>query len=251
MSKTIMTAKDLCKSYASGGVQNHVLKNIGFTLREGEFAVVMGSSGSGKSTLTYCLSGMDRATSGEITYNGKSFQPLSEDKLAVLRRCDFGFVFQQMHLVANLTIFENIAVPGYLVSKPKAVHAKAEELMERVGISGLAKRLPSQVSGGEQQRAAVARALINTPKILFADEPTGSLNSKAGQDVLNILTEFNQNGQTILMVTHDVKAAIRATRLIYIKDGKLDGEMEMGGYTGEHTAPRESQIIAWLSSMGW
>lgn len=251
MASIIMSTKDLSKSYANGGLQNHVLKNIDFTLREGEFCVVMGSSGSGKSTLLYCLSGMDRATSGEIIYNGKSYGKLNEDKLAVLRRKDFGFVFQQMHLVANLTVFENIAVPGYLVSKPKVVHAKAEELMQQVGISELAKRLPSQVSGGEQQRAAVARALINAPKVLFADEPTGSLNSKSGLETLDLLSAFNHAGQTILMVTHDIKAAVRATRLVYIKDGKLGGEMDMGAYAEENAAAREAQIIAWLSSMGW
>ena len=251
MTDTIMTTKDLCKSYATDGVQNHVLKNIDFKLREGEFAVVMGSSGSGKSTMLYCLSGMDTATSGEIAYNGKSFGSMNEDKLAVLRRRDFGFVFQQMHLVANLTVFENISVPGYLTSKPKAVHERAEELMHRVGISELSKRLPSQISGGEQQRAAVARALISSPRILFADEPTGSLNSKSGQEVLDMLTQFNKNGQTILMVTHDIKAALRATRLIYIKDGKLITEMDMGEYSEEQTQARESQVIAWLSSLGW
>ena len=249
--RIVMSAKDLCKSYASEGLQNHVLKNIDFDLYDGEFTVIMGSSGSGKSTLLYCLSGMDVATSGEIIYGDKNFGKLSEDQLAVLRRKDFGFVFQQMHLVANLTVFENIAVPGYLVSKPKNVHARAEELMGQIGILGLAKRLPSQISGGEQQRAAVARALINEPRILFADEPTGALNSKAGQETLDILTEFNRGGQTILMVTHDIKAALRATRLIYIKDGKLSGEMEMGAYSGDNIGARESQIIAWLSAEGW
>ena len=249
--RIVMSAKDLCKSYASEGLQNHVLKNIDFDLYDGEFTVIMGSSGSGKSTLLYCLSGMDVATSGEIIYGDKNFGKLSEDQLAVLRRKDFGFVFQQMHLVANLTVFENIAVPGYLVSKPKNVHTRAEELMGQIGILGLAKRLPSQISGGEQQRAAVARALINEPRILFADEPTGALNSKAGQETLDILTEFNRGGQTILMVTHDIKAALRATRLIYIKDGKLSGEMEMGAYSGDNIGARESQIIAWLSAEGW
>ena len=251
MSDTIMTAKGLCKSFATSGAWNHVLKDIDFELREGEFTVVMGSSGSGKSTLAYCLSGMDTVTSGDITYNRKSFNRLNEDKLAVLRRRDFGFVFQQMHLVANLTIFENVAIPGYLVSKPRAVHERAEELMAQAGISGIAKRLPSQVSGGEAQRAAVARALINSPRVLFADEPTGSLNSSAGEDVLNMLSGLCRDGQTIFMVTHDIKAACRATRLIYIKDGRLDGEMDMGAYSEENQGARESQIFAWLSSMGW
>jgi len=251
MANVIMSAKNLCKSYAHGGAQNHVLKNIDFDLHEGEFTVVMGSSGSGKSTLLYCLSGMDKPTSGEVTYNGKEFSKLNEDKLAVLRRKDFGFIFQQMHLVENLSIFENISVPGYLISKPQSVHEKAEELMKKVGISELVKRLPSQVSGGEQQKAATARALINSPKVLFADEPTGSLNSKSGTDVLDILTKFNHDGQTILMVTHDVKAAIRATRLIYISDGKIGGEMELPSYDKEKVKARESQVISWLTSLGW
>jgi putative ABC transport system ATP-binding protein len=251
MDKIILSAQALCKSYAHGGIQNHVLKNIDFTLRTGEFTVVMGSSGSGKSTLLYCLSGMDAATSGEIVYDGRPFGPMNEDAKAVLRRKDFGFVFQQMHLVENLTLFENIAVPGYLAAKPRAVHARAEALMAQAGVAHLAKRLPSQVSGGEQQRAAVARALLNAPRVLFADEPTGALNSQAGEDVLELLTGFNRRGQTVLMVTHDLKAAVRATRLIYIKDGKLNAEMEMGPYADANRQARESQIAAWLAAMGW
>jgi putative ABC transport system ATP-binding protein len=246
-----MEVKNLCKSYANDGIQNHVLRNINFSLQEGEFTVIMGSSGSGKSTLLYCLSGMDKATSGDIVYGGKNFDKMNEDHLAVLRREDFGFVFQQIHLIENLTIFENIAVPGYLVSKPKEVHVKADELTEKVGIGELAKRLPSQVSGGEQQRAAVVRALINSPKIVFADEPTGALNSRSGEDVLDIISQFNTNGQTVLLVTHDIKAALRASRLIYIKDGKTQGEMSIGAYGKDNLAARESQIKAWLSSMGW
>lgn len=254
MTKNIMLqATSLCKSYANNGTQNHVLKNINLELYEGDFTVIMGSSGSGKSTLLYCLSGMDRATSGEITYNGVRIDNLKEDKLALLRRSSMGFVFQQMHLVQNLTVFENITVAGYLNKKikPKVVEAQTSSLLALVSISHLANRLPSQVSGGEQQRAAVARALINHPDLVFADEPTGSLNSKSGHEILDILSELNAEGQSVLMVTHDVKAALRADRLIYITDGEITQEMQLPKYTAENLKARESQILSWLSSMGW
>lgn len=253
MTNILLQTKNLCKSYAHNGTQNHVLKNIGLTLNEGDFTVIMGSSGSGKSTLLYCLSGMDKATSGEIAFGGSRLDLLNENKLALLRREHMGFVFQQMHLVQNLTLFENITVAGYLNKDmtAKQVETRATMLLELCGIGDLAKRLPSQVSGGEQQRAAVARALINQPKLLFADEPTGALNSKSGQDILNLLSELNAEGQSVLMVTHDIKAALRANRLVYIMDGKIGQEMPLPSYTGENLKARESQILAWLSSMGW
>jgi putative ABC transport system ATP-binding protein len=164
-----------------------------------------------------------------------------------------GFVFQQMHLVQNLTIIENITVAGYLNKKLKAkeVESRALSLLESVGIAKLANRLPSQVSGGEQQRAAIARALINSPKLIFADEPTGALNSKPGLEILDILSELNAEGQNVLMVTHDIKAAIRADRLIYLRDGKIAQEMSMPKYNAENLTARESQVVSWLSSMGW
>lgn len=254
MPKEIMLqAKNLCKSYANNGIQNHVLKNIDLELYKGDFTVVMGSSGSGKSTLLYSLSGMDRATSGEVTYNGVRLDELKEDKLALLRRSSMGFVFQQMHLVQNLTILENITVAGYLNkgTKPKEVEAHARNLLKLVGIEQLESRLPSQVSGGQQQRAAVARALINQPSLVFADEPTGALNSKSGSEILDLLSELNAEGQSVLMVTHDVKAALRANRLIYIIDGKIAQEMQMPSYTAENLKAREEQVLSWLSSMGW
>lgn len=253
MKKVMLQAANLCKSYASNGAQNHVLKNINLELYEGDFTVIMGSSGSGKSTLLYSLSGMDRATSGEVTFEGQRIDNLKEDRLALLRRGRMGFVFQQMHLVQNLTIFENITVAGYISkkAKPKDVEAKAASLLQLVGIGQLADRLPSQVSGGEQQRAAIARALINSPALVFADEPTGALNSKSGHDILDLLSELNAEGQSVLMVTHDVKAALRADRLIYITDGKIADEMRMPKYAAENLKARESQVLSWLSSMGW
>lgn len=247
----MIKAKKLCKSYANDGVQNHVLRNIDMEIKEGEFTVVMGPSGSGKSTLLYCLSVMDKATSGSLYYGGKSLDKLSDSEMAQMRRREFGFVFQQIHLVMDLTLFENIAVPGYLTMKAKASHKRANDLLTQLGLDGLGKRLPTQVSGGQAQRAAVARALVNSPKVLFADEPTGSLNSQAGKDILDLLTSLNQEGQTVVMVTHDIKAASRAHRLLYLKDGVIGDEMILPRYDAAQTVGREAQVISWLTSLGW
>lgn len=253
MKETIIQAKALCKTYVSDGQQNHVLRNIDAEIYKGDFTVIMGSSGSGKSTLLYNLSGMDIPTSGEVYYGEKRIDCLKEKELAKFRRADVGFVFQQMHLVSNLSIFENVTIPGYLLDKlpRKAVEKRAEFLLEETGLKELKHRLPSQVSGGQQQRAGVARALINSPEILFADEPTGALNSKTGREILNILSELNRNGQSILMVTHDVKAAVRADRIIYLHDGQITGETILDKYRLDTEYEREKQVLAWLASKGW
>ena len=176
MKNTVLSAKKLCKSFAHNGGQVHILSHIDFDLYEGDFTVIMGASGSGKSTLLYALSGMDRATAGEVIYNGNDIVKMKENDLAKLRYTDFGFIFQQMHLVSNLTLFENVAVPGYLnKSKPAAeVRKRTEKLLEQMSVSHIKSHLPTQVSGGEQQRCAIARAVINSPRVLFADEPTGN-----------------------------------------------------------------------------
>lgn len=178
---------------------------------------------------------------------------MNEKNLARLRYTDFGFIFQQMHLVSNLSLFENIVVPGYLNKERTAGETKkrAEELIEKMGISHIKTHLPSQVSGGEQQRCAIARAVINTPKILFADEPTGALNRGNTKEVLNLLTELNRSGQSILMVTHDMKAALRATRLLYLEDGKIVGELVLPPYHLEEEKSREAQVNAWLTALNW
>ena len=211
MKNTVLSAKGICKSFAHNGVQNHILTNLDIDIYEGDFTVVMGASGSGKSTLLYALSGMDRVNGGSVMYGGKDIAKLPEKKLSQLRCGDFGFVFQQMHLVSNLTLFENIAVPGYLNKSVPAgeVNRRAEELLEKMGISHIKTHLPSQCSGGEQQRCAIARAVVNSPKLLFADEPTGALNRKNTTEVLDLLTELNAGGQSILMVTHDARGAPR------------------------------------------
>ncbi len=253
MKKTIMSAKDLCKSFAHNGGQLHIISNVDMDLYEGDFTVVMGASGSGKSTLLYALSGMDRATSGSIMYGDLDIAALKEKKLAELRHTDFGFVFQQMHLVSNLTIFENVAVTGYLNKSVSAkdTDSRVNELLEKMSISHIKTHLPSQVSGGEQQRCAIARAVINKPKLIFADEPTGALNRKNTADVLDLLTELNRDGQSILMVTHDVRAAARANRLLYLSDGKILGDLTLAPYKEEDMKSREAQINAWLTSLEW
>lgn len=253
MKNTILSAKGLCKSFAHNGVQNHILSNLDIDIYEGDFTVIMGASGSGKSTLLYALSGMDRATGGSVIYNDKDIVKMSENELTKLRHGDFGFIFQQMHLVSNLSLFENVAVPGYLNKSRPAdeVNKRADELLGKMGIVDIKTQLPSQCSGGEQQRCAIARAVINSPELLFADEPTGALNRKNTTEVLNLLTDLNSNGQSILMVTHDSRAALRATRIIYIADGAVIGDLDLPPYTAETEKSREAQVTAWLSSMEW
>lgn len=253
MKKSILSARGLCKSFSHNGVQTHILTGMDVDIYEGDFTVIMGASGSGKSTTLYALSGMDRATAGSVMYEDNDIAKLNENKLALLRRKDFGFIFQQMHLVSNLTLFENITVPGYLDKTKSAasVDKRAEELMALVGIDHIKDHLPAQCSGGEQQRCAIARAVVTSPKMLFADEPTGALNRKNTTEVLDLLTEINNNGQSILMVTHDQRAACRATRILYIEDGKITGDLELPPYDKKDEKSREAQVGAWLNSMQW
>lgn len=253
MKNIILSAKGLCKSFAHNGGQLHILSHVDLALYEGDFTVIMGSSGSGKSTLLYALSGMDRASAGEVLYAGKNLVTMKEDALCVLRHSDFGFIFQQIHLVSNLTLFENVAVPGYLNKNhpAAAVRERAQNLLNRMNLAAVKTHLPAQVSGGEAQRCAIARAVINEPKLLFADEPTGALNRKNTVEVLNLLTELNRDGQSILTVTHDIRVALRATRLLYLSDGKIIGELSLPPYVPEQEKSRETQVNAWLTSMEW
>lgn len=253
MKKVILSAKDLCKSFAHNGGQLHVLSHVNLELYEGDFTVIMGASGSGKSTLLYALSGMDRATAGQVMYQDRDLVKMKEKELAKLRYTDFGFIFQQMHLVSNLSLFENVAVPGYLNKSVSAqeVKRRATELLEQMSVSHIQTHLPSQVSGGEQQRCAVARAVINAPRLLFADEPTGALNRRNTTDVLNLLSELNHQGQSVLMVTHDIRATLRASRILYIEDGKIIGELTLPPYQPEEEKSRETQVNAWLTSLEW
>lgn len=249
---TILEAKDLCKTFSNGSLQQHVLKNLNITINEGDFVVIMGSSGSGKSTLLYSLSGMDRPTLGTISYNGEEIQNYTNDQLALFRRKNCGFVFQQNYLNDSMTILDNILVSGLLSGRDKKTLAKeAKELLLAVGLNeNVFHKYPSQLSGGECQRAAMVRGFINKPSILFADEPTGALNSQNTENVLNILTEFNRKGQTIVMVTHDVKSARRGNVVKYLSDGVITGECNLGAYvTGD--AARHDKLRSFLTEMSW
>lgn len=230
----------------------HVLRNIDLQLYTGDFTVIMGASGAGKSTLLYALSGMDTPTLGTITFGNKVISQLSQDGLAVFRRHHCGFVFQQIYLIDGMSVLDNVLCAGLLVNKDKkAIAAKAKELFAAVDISeDTQRKFPAQLSGGEAQRVGIVRALINAPEILFADEPTGALNSKTGLDVLDILTRFNQQGQSVVMVTHDMRSARRGNRILYLKDGAILGECNLGRYArGDRT--RHEKLSVFLKDMGW
>lgn len=250
--KSIIKTEKLCKSFSSGGLQQHVLKNLDLEIYEGDFTIIMGASGAGKSTLLYTLSGMDKPTLGKIIFNEKVITKMSIDKLAHFRRENCGFVFQQTYLIDSMSVLDNVLVSGLLVNKNrKEVTKKAKELLKKVDIDEkLWKKFPTQLSGGEAQRVGIARALINNPKLVFADEPTGALNSKTGQDVLDTLTEFNNSGQSIVMVTHDIKSARRGNRIIYLKDGEVAGVCNLGKYI-PNDKERHQKISDFLVKMGW
>ena len=252
MKELILEARDLCKTYVSDGAPFHAIRSLDLAIYEGDFTVIMGSSGSGKSTLLYLLSGMDAITSGEVYFRDRRIDAMNEKSAAGFRRSSIGFIFQAIHLTPHLTLFENVAIPGYLLPGDRGrVGKRAAELLEMMDLSGQAGRLPSQVSGGQQQRAAIARSLINAPTVLFADEPTGSLNSSQGQNVLDILSDINRRGQTIVMVTHDIKAACRGDRILFIKDGRIDGDLPLEPYEAGKHAQRERDVFAYLNQKGW
>ncbi len=250
--KTIIETQKLCKTFSNGGLQQHVLRNIDLEIYEGDFTVIMGASGAGKSTLLYALSGMDKPTLGKVIVGDSDITKMNTDELALFRRSNCGFVFQQIYLVDSMSILDNVLSAGLLVNKDrKAVTAKAKEILKAVDIEEhLWKKFPTQISGGEAQRVGIARALINSPKIVFADEPTGALNSKTGRDVLDALTEFNNKGQSIVMVTHDIVSARRGSRVLYVKDGEIAGVCELGKYVPDDKE-RHSKLSDFLVSMGW
>ncbi|MGH4124696.1 MAG: ABC transporter ATP-binding protein [Clostridium sp.] len=252
MKNIIIKTKDLCKTYISDSESYHAIKNINLEIYEGDFTVIMGSSGSGKSTLLYLLSGLDSITTGEVCFQDLVINKLKEKSMASFRRKSIGFVFQGINLVPSLSIFENIAISGYLVNKDrKKVDERAVELLNLVGLSEELNRVPSKISGGEQQRVAIARALINQPKVIFADEPTGALNSSQGENILNILTELNTKRQSIVMVTHDIKAASRADRVLFIKDGRVSGDLKFDKFDVRFREQREKALFDFLTEKGW
>jgi len=252
MENTILKAEMLSKTYSNGSIMQHVLKNLNIDIKEGDFTVIMGSSGSGKSTLFYALSGMDKPTLGKIDFKGAEISKYSNDKLAVFRRKHCGFVFQQIYLNETMSVLDNIIISGLLVSRDKkAIVARAKELLQQVGMTEVCyQKYPSQLSGGEAQRVAIVRALINSPEIVFADEPTGALNSTNAINVLDVMTEVNASGQSIIMVTHDIKTARRANRILYLKDGVIIDELNLETYVKDDPE-RHGILREFLERMGW
>ncbi len=252
MKEVLLKTEKLSKSFSNGGAMQHVLKNIDLQLYQGDFTVIMGASGAGKSTLLYALSGMDTPTLGKITFTDQVISELSQDGLAVFRRSHCGFVFQQIYLIDGMSVMDNVLSAGLLVNKDKkALVARARELFEAVDISEeTQKKFPTQISGGEAQRVGIVRALINSPEILFADEPTGALNSKTGLGVLDTLTRFNEQGQSVVMVTHDMRSARRGNRILYLEDGVILGECDLGRYV-HGDAQRHEKLSAFLNDRGW
>ncbi|AJS57259.1 ABC transporter ATP-binding protein [Paenibacillus sp. IHBB 10380] len=249
--KAIIQATNLCKTYSTGTEQFHAIRNLDLEVYEGDFTVIMGNSGSGKSTLLYLLSGLDSVTVGEVYFKEQRIDSYKEKQLADFRATRIGYIYQSINLVPDLTLRENIALPGYIAGhSKKEVKRMALSLMKAMEIEGQQHRLPSQTSGGQQQRAAIARALINAPDVIFADEPTGSLNYDQGVAVLDILTDMNRKGQSVVMVTHDIKAACRADRLILIKDGKIADVLEFDKFDNTHIQDRESIIFSCVSGKG-
>lgn len=245
----IIATDKLSKSFSVGGSQQHVLRNLDLAVGEGSFTVIMGPSGAGKSTLLYALSGLDRPTLGEVRLDGTELTGLKEDALARFRRSHCGFVFQQVHLLDSLSVLENLLAVGLLISGDRdAVTARAQSLLKHVNLPERDwAKMPTMLSGGEAQRVAIARALMNRPAVVFADEPTGQLNSEHSAAVLDLLSEVHENGQTIVMVTHDVRSATRADRVLYLRDGRIADECALAGSADRRT----ESLTAFLTGMGW
>ena len=255
-STAIIEVTDLCKTYVTNKRPNNVLRNVSFTVKEGEMVAIMGPSGSGKSTLLYTVSGMDSMTAGRVLFAGKDISKLSPSKLARLRLDEMGFIFQQMYMLHNLSVMDNILLPAMQSKKTgesrKSKTERCRGLMHKLGIGDIARSGINEVSGGQLQRACICRSVINNPSVIFADEPTGALNRASSDEVMDELVRLNREGTTIMMVTHDVKVAARCTRVMYIVDGNIKGEYNLGEYTGSaDMRDRERILNNWLLEMGW
>ena len=252
----ILKVNDLCKTYVVNKRQNNVLKNVSFEVEEGEMVAIMGPSGSGKSTLLYNVSGMDKATAGEIYLDGKKINDMSEKELSNVRLNELGFIFQQMYMVNNLNVFDNIILPAYQSERKDRNKAEindyARELMKKLSISEIAGNDINEVSGGQLQRACICRSMINKPKVIFADEPTGALNRSSSDEVMKELNKINSEGTTIMLVTHDRHVAAKCSRIIYLVDGNIKGELQLGALENEsEIRDRDRKVNMWLQDMGW
>lgn len=249
----ILEVNDLCKTYIINKRQNNVLCNVNFSIDEGEMVAIMGPSGSGKSTLLYTVSGMDKMTAGEVNFCGRSMAELNENELAAVRLDDMGFIFQQMYMMKNLSVLDNIILPACKSDKIKESRKetvqRGRDLMRRLGIADIADNDINEVSGGQLQRACICRSMINDPKMIFADEPTGALNRTSSEEVMDELAKLNEGGTTIMLVTHDAKVAAKCTRVLYIVDGNIKGEYNIN--REDALRDRERSLNNWLLEMGW
>lgn len=247
--KKIITAECLCKTYGGG----NVLDQISLQIEQGEFVVIMGQSGCGKSTLLYCVSGMDQPTKGTVCFDGEELGTLSGRQLQQLRLEHMGFVFQKTSFLNNLSVLDNIIYPAFQLGKVSRTQilARARQLMQEMGIEPIGDRDIHQVSGGQLQRAAICRAMINEPDMIFGDEPTGALNSSATAEVLRLLGRINRQGTTVLLATHDAHVAVRADRVIYLEDGSVMDTLSLGRYEEADAARREETMKNWLEKMGF
>lgn len=249
-----LVVSNLCKCFEMKKTKNMVLDKVNLEVKKGEMVAVMGPSGSGKSTLLYAISGMDAMTSGSVDFFGKDISRLSANQMSDIRLNEMGFIFQQMHMLSNLSIYDNIILPAYQSKKEKnraKINERAQELMKKMGIWEIKDHDINEVSGGQLQRACICRSLINNPKVIFGDEPTGALNQQNSREVMEELTRINQEGTTIFLVTHDSRVASRCLRVIYFEDGNIKGEHQLGSYNPKEERKRELEISSWLADMGW
>lgn len=249
----ILRLEHIQKYYGNEGNITKAIDDISFSVAKGEFIGIMGASGSGKTTLLNCISTIDTASAGHIYLDGTDVTEIKEKELARFRRINLGFVFQDFNLLDTLTISENIALALTINKVPAAkIDTRVESIARTLSIADILDKYPYQVSGGQKQRCACARAIINNPKLILADEPTGALNRSSSEEVMEELSKLNAEGTTIMLVTHDVKVAAKCTRVLYIVDGNIKGEHHLGAYTScAELRERERSLNNWLLELGW
>lgn len=246
----VAVTKSVTKYYGKKEHEYQALKSVDLQIIAGKFTILMGASGSGKSTLLHILGGLDKPTSGQVNILGQCINGLNESRLAKFRRKHIGFVFQEHNLIHQLTLEENILLAGYLVDRDKkAVRQRAKHLLEQLGIADLSKRLPGEVSGGQNQRGAIARALINEPEVVMADEPTGSLNSESSIRIMNCFRGLNLAGQSIIMVTHDIHSAAFGNEIHFLRDGAIIERLDFEEESPQST--KRENITSWLEKLSW
>lgn len=250
--KMIIIGENIVKSFGVGNDKHNVLGGVSAYINEGEFVSVMGPSGSGKSTLLYAMSGMDSIDSGKVSFDGRDLSALSEKELADIRRTKMGFIFQQPTLLKNLNILDNVILPSMQDNRKNVVKIteKARALMKKVGIAELENRDITQVSGGQLQRAGICRSLISSPKIIFGDEPTGALNSKTAQEIMDIISEINTEGTAVVLVTHDAKVAARTERIMFMLDGKIVSQLQLEKFSGVDLDERIKKVTKKMQEIG-